>query len=188
MSDNHLPNGFVAWQKTLGYMAQHHSPDAMMKLIAKPTEKAVSWSGTVSWGANSEDLRDAANLPDLLRLLWLEVDRHHNIFHNAEDAQRRPFGYNDADWLDVPTEDILLRLLWTVRTAFGMDWHFVIVYQPSEAPDLRVQTRLLSSDSQHHIGGRGASLLDALRDCFRNSVPAFAEMIEQMENETHDTD
>jgi hypothetical protein len=179
---NRPPNGLIAWQFTLGYISNYHSPDAMLKLQAYPVGNDVSrWSGTVSWAQVGETIRDAETLADLLRLLWLEVDRNHLIFDSQEDANRRPLGYKDNEWLDLTTQNILHRLLWTVQSAFDDDWRVVIVYQPAEIPAQRVQTRLIST--KHQVGGRGASMAEALRDCFRNAVPAFAT---QMEDDTEE--
>ncbi len=183
-------NGFIAWQVTLGYINLHHSPDARLKLEAYPVGRSVRWQGTVSWGGNSETVKDLASLPDALRALWLEVDRYHHIFNVAANDEKasRPAGFADTEWLDLSTQDVLHRLLWMVATAFKDTWRLVLVYQPAEVPRERVQMRLTLADGAS-AGGRGANLIEALRDGFRNAIPAFAEYSDENGEKTNnDTD
>jgi hypothetical protein len=182
-------NGFIAWQVTLGYINQHHSPDARLKLEAYPVEQTVLWQGTVSWGTNSESVTDQPSLSEALRMLWLEVDRYHQIFGSAtEDEQdSRPSGFADTEWLDLSTQDVLHRLLWMISTAFKADWRLVLVYQPAEVPAERVQMRL-ALPTGTSAGGRGGNLIEALRDGFRNAIPAFADYLgDDGEALNHDT-
>ncbi|TVR18993.1 MAG: hypothetical protein EA396_13410 [Anaerolineaceae bacterium] len=173
------PNGLIAWQMTLGYINAHHSPDARLKLEAYPLKDHIAWAGAVSWGQVGESVRDLPSLPDVLRGLWSEVSRYHRIFDKEAAAVRRPAGYSDTEWLDIPTQDALHRLLWMTLTAFAWaDWRLVIVYQPAQTPAQRVQTRLiLPSDKRARVGGRGANVVGALRDCFGNAIPIFSEHV-----------
>lgn len=167
---------------TLGYICNHRSPDAVLKVEAYPQGEQVLWAGAVSWGRVDESVRDRATIATALSDLWLEVDRNHIIFGTPEEAIRRPSGYGDQEWLDVNTVDILQRLIWTVQTAMAHDWLLVLIYQPTEVPATRVQGRLLAQDNQMRAAGQGASLLDALRDLFRNATPLFSKLMDEDNN------
>ncbi|RMG75518.1 MAG: hypothetical protein D6711_06385 [Chloroflexi bacterium] len=173
--------GFIAWQMTLGYICNHRSPDAVLKLEAYPQNGQIMWAGAVSWGRVNEAVRDCETLAVALRDLWLEVERNHIIFGSPEDALRRPINYDDHEWLDVETLDVLQRLIWTIQTTMQTGWMLVLIYQPTEAPAMRVQTRLLANDNQMRAAGQGASLLDALRDLFRNATPLFSKLVNKDE-------
>ncbi len=168
------PTGLQAWQATLGYMRTRHSPDAVLNLRAYSYEARVLWSASVSWGHKEERITDLPSLSEALRALWAEVSRNHRIFESLEDAIRSPQNYNDAEWLDLATQESLQRLVWVTQSAFPGDWHLVMMYQPVETPDARVQARLLAQNNRVVVGGRGPSLLDACRTLFRNATPYFA--------------
>ena len=181
-------NGLVAWQNTLGYMSRIHSPDAMLKIEVKAVPGGgVKWAGWVSWAGLSEGIQDADTLPALLRLLWLELDRHHVIFEHPEEAAYCPSGYADTEWIDLTTQDVLHRLIWTVSAVFEQ-WRLVIVYQPTQVPAQRVQARLNLPEPHPQTGGRGANFAEALRDCFRNAVPAFADFITDHDEDQTETE
>ncbi|MFW5748272.1 MAG: hypothetical protein ACOCYT_01525 [Chloroflexota bacterium] len=170
--------GLTAWQLTLGYISTHHSPDAALTLRAHPSaEGHVRWSGVVSWGAVDEIVDDTDSLADVLARLWEQVEQRVSVFENSDDAYRQPAGYAPTEWLDIPTQDVIHRLLWTTQTAFGSDWLLVIVYNPVEHPGMRVQVRLITRESGHRVGGRGPNLLDAARALFRHAAPAFADKL-----------
>lgn len=167
-------NGFQAWQATLGYICQHHSPDAVLKLRLEPTEDGnAAWSASLTWGSKEEAVASRVTLADALGDLWQEVERHHDIFLSEADALRCPKGYSDLEWLDVNTQDVLHRFIWTTKSVFENDWLILIVYHPTEAPTMRVQVRLLAKSKSRWVGGRGPSLLEATRDAFRKAVPVF---------------
>ncbi|GAB4509956.1 MAG: hypothetical protein OHK0046_05860 [Anaerolineae bacterium] len=167
-------DAFTAWQATLGYISTHHSPDAVLELQVYPSDTGeVQWGAAVSWGVHLERVRGADSIGRALDRLWAEVVRFHEIFLEPADAVRSPAGY--TDYLDVNTQDILHRLIWTANRAFVQDWSMVIVYQPTEMPEMRVQIRLLAMQRTLQIGGRGPSLIDAARKTFRNAAPAFVK-------------
>lgn len=167
--------GFGAWQLTLGYICANHSPDVMLKLQVYPaSDEYVHWSASVSWGQCFEAVKDCASLGKAFRQLWKVVQSNHAIFLSVEDAVRSPTGYDDQQWIDLHTQDVLHRLIWTTQLAFRTDWEIVIVYQPSETPLNRVQVRLIADQNRVSVGSRGASLIDGLRAMFRNAAPAFA--------------
>lgn len=171
-------DGFAAWQATLGYISQHHSPDALLKLKVYPIgERTVRWMASVSWGQTQETVEAAESLPAALTQLWQQVERFHTVFHDPEEAIRKPEGYAPYEWLDVNTQDILHRLIWTTQTVFNEAWHIVILYQPTEISHTRVQIRLLALNSTVSAGGRGPSLLEAARDVFRKAVPVFVSNV-----------
>ena len=165
--------GFGAWQSTLGYMSSNHSPDARLILNIYPKKDQVLWAGRATWGLNMEEYVDAPGLPVVLAKLWRRIEHYHTIFERPEDKVRRPVGYIKTEWIDLPTQDILHRLLWTVRLALLDDWTIMIVYQAIDDPTMRVHMRLMSQSKQVAVGGRGPSLLEAARDLFRNAAPVF---------------
>jgi len=165
--------GFGAWQATLGYISTHHSPDARLILYIYPKGNQVLWAGRAAWGPVVEEYVDAPGLPIVLSKLWRRVEHFHTVFETPADMVRRPVGYIKTEWVDLPTQDILHRILWTVRLAFLEDWYMMIVYQAVENPAMRVHMRLISRSNQVVVGGRGPSLLEAGRDLFRNAAPVF---------------
>lgn len=170
-----LEYGFQAWQTTLGYISKYHSPDVLLKVHASPgAQNNILWGATLTWGHNLEEVKKLDSIGAALDRLWVKVAAHHKIFVRDADAYRQPSDYHDEDWLDIPTQDMLHRLLWTTSTALKAPWSMIIVYQPSEIASLRVQMRLLLEDDPHPIGGRGQSLLEASRSLFRNAAPVFA--------------
>lgn len=166
-------DGYSAWQATMGYISTHHSPDALLQVEVYSSKDGVLWGASVSWGANQEKITDSQDLPSALRDLWLQVERNYTIFHSPVDALRRPHGYKNNEWFDEATLDILHRLTHTTQSVFEDDWRILWVYQPAEKPELRVQMRMLAAKMTHHASGRGASLLDAGRDLFRNAAPVY---------------
>ena len=166
--------GFGAWQATLGYISTNYSPDARLILYIYPRDHQVLWAGRVAWGPVVEEYVDAPGLPAVLGRLWQQVEHYHTVFDTPEDKVRRPVGYIRTQWIDLPTQDVLHRILWTVRLAFLDDWCMMVVYQTLEDPSMRVQMRLMGKENTVIVGGRGPSLLEAARDLFRNAAPVFA--------------
>jgi hypothetical protein len=170
-----LPNGFLAWQATIGYISTQHSPDALLKLHVYPVDdESIGWGASAAWGQYQEEVWDRASFAAALSDLWQEVDSHYLIFESQVDALKSPARYPAEKWLDAQTEDILHRLIWITGSVFGGDWKLVIVYQPVENPSMRVQARLIAYDGEVHVGGRGGSLLDACHDLYRNGAAYFA--------------
>lgn len=151
----------------------YHSPDALLQIEVYPKGEGIGWTGSLSWGINHEQFRDAPTLPNVLSELWEKVDRNHHIFLLPVDALRRPHGYKDHEWIDEATADVLHRLIHTTQMVFGTDWRILMVYQATENPELRVQMRLFGANMSRHAGGRGSSLLDAARELFRHAAPVF---------------
>jgi len=168
------PNGFAAWQTTLKYMSERLSPDTALRLKAYPVAGAVKWDCSVSWAEFRETASDCASAGEALEKLWVNVSDIHDIFESENDRQRQPVSYDEQNWFDESTHDTLHRLLWTTHMAFE-NWTLVIVYQPIEAPMLRVVARLVCGENV--VGGRGASLLETLRKLFRNAAPLYAAQV-----------
>lgn len=166
--------GLQAWQATLGYMSMFHSPDALLNIAAQPHNDGLHWSATVTWGYRAEGVRDQPTLADALRTLWHIIDRHHNVFLAAEDSTRAPANYDDQEWLDIDTREILHRLILTTQTVFEADWRLIIFYRPLDTPQRRVQMRLLAQANSVIVGGRGPSQMDATHAIFRHAAPVFA--------------
>ncbi|MDX2075623.1 MAG: hypothetical protein SFZ02_04285 [bacterium] len=166
-------DGYSAWQSTMAYISTHHSPDALLQVEVYPHGEGIAWGASVSWGGNQEIVRDSHDLPSALRDLWLVVERNHHIFHSPVDALRRPHGYKDHEWFDEHTLDILHRLIHTTQSVFREDWRILWVYQATETADMRVQMRMLAANMTRHASGRGASVLDAGREVFRNAASVY---------------
>jgi hypothetical protein len=166
--------GFLAWQATIGYISTEHSPDALLTLTAYPLENGdIGWKAAASWANFTEESPDIGSLPDALRSLWREVDRHHTIFKSLEAANKKPVSYKDDQWLDAETRMGLERLLQVIQKAFGTDWRLVLVYQPVANPSARVQARLIARRDTVNSGGRGATLREACQLLYRNAATEF---------------
>ena len=166
--------GLQAWQSTVGYISQEHSPDAMLSMSVYPlADASEGWTASVSWEHISEEVATMPSLPEALRALWIEVDLRHKIFKSFEDMSRRPINYDDDHWLDEGTAAILQRLIQVSATAFGLDWRIVMVYQPVEMPETRVQASLFARQDQLHVSGRGPSLREACQSLYRNAASYF---------------
>lgn len=167
--------GLLAWQATLGYIRVRHSPDATLELQADAgPEGQVRWAAAVSWGSVAESIDGQSSLGQALDTLWQKVNSQHTIFQNPDDAIRSPSDYDDFSWLDMNTQEILHRIMWTSQTVFPGNWLLLILYRPTEDPQTRVQMRLLVNSGQVSIGGRGPAVLDAARSLFRKAAPVYA--------------
>jgi hypothetical protein len=166
--------GLLAWQATLGHISTHHSPDAVLKLETFSREARVFWSASVSWGSVREAVSEQATMAAALRELWHEVSKNHSLFERLEDATKAPQFYDDTEWLDMPTQESLQRVIWVTQIAFPGQWTLITLYQPIENPQTRVQMRLLAKGDTVAVGGRGASVVDACRALFRNATPYYA--------------
>jgi hypothetical protein len=169
-----LETGFLAWQATIGYISAELSPDALLTLTAYPLENGeIGWKAAASWAAFAEESPDMTSLPDALRGLWREVDRHHTVFKSLEAALKKPVNYKDEQWLDAETQKSLDSLIQVIQKAFGTDWRLVIVYQPVANPNARVQARLIARRDSVNSGGRGATLREACQLLYRNAATEF---------------
>lgn len=168
-------NGLLAWQATIGYISGQYSLDAMLTLQAYPADGGlVLWAAAATWGQNGEQIQDMPSLPVALRDLWKEVERNHVIFEQKEAILKRPSNYGDDQWLDKDTNVILERLILIAQAVYGLDWQLVLVYQPVEQPNARVQARFLVESRGVQTGGQGAAFVDACRDLYRNAAQHFA--------------
>ncbi|MEQ8673549.1 MAG: hypothetical protein RLP44_05775 [Aggregatilineales bacterium] len=166
--------GWMAWQGTIGYICKHHSPDAVLYLKATPFDDgSLMWSAGVEWGEVREYVEAASSLSLALMTLWKHVDERHRIFLSPEDFKRSPANYDEHDWLDLPTQDSLHRLIWTTRDVYQTGWKLVIMYQPIEEPQSRVEMVLSTPDDTPDLTVRGNTLLDACRRLFRDAAPHF---------------
>jgi len=169
--------GWQAWESTVGYMSSHHSPDISLKLTVHPVaESTDEWSATLTWGKRSVVSREHASFADALRELWLSVKRDYTIFEKEAAAIRQPINYKDDDWFDERTSDLLQRLVQVNRSVFGTDWQVLIIYQPVENPDIRVQARLLAQDKTVQVGGSGAMIQDACHRLYTNTAPIYTRL------------
>ncbi|MCU0512267.1 MAG: hypothetical protein MUE40_06820 [Anaerolineae bacterium] len=166
--------GWQAWEATSGYIATHHSPDVMLKIEIYPMGGVVGWAAAFSWGAHAEAVQDGVSFGATLTELWAVVERNHpSLFSTPEAAVRRPVAYDDDHWLDSATFEIFSRLVGVTEVAFRGNWRLMIVYQPVDTPETRVQARLLANDNTVIFGGRGPTLRDACRSLFRTAAGRY---------------
>lgn len=165
--------GLLAWQATVGHISARHSPDAVLKLQITSKEARVVWAAALSWAHKEEEVTGQSSLPEALRKLWEVVNRNHRIFDHVEDAVKSPQNYDDTEWIDIATQESMQRLVWVTQSVFPGDWKIVILYQPVDAPNLRMQARLTAQGGRVAVGGQGASLLEACRALFRNATPYY---------------
>jgi hypothetical protein len=167
--------GWLAWEASVGYIHQNHSPDATLKLEIYPMEFIMGWAASLSWGEWSEAVRDQHSFADSLNNLWALVEQNHDLINSLEAAVRRPVKYEDDDWLDELTYEAFSRLINTTDTIFQGDWQIVILYRPIEIANKRVQTRLIADGAVVNRSGSGATLRDACRQLFHNAAPIYQQ-------------
>lgn len=175
--------GLQAWLATIGYIGSEYSPDAMLTLRITPKDKALQWSAVASWGEENIAVHNWQTMGEALSDLWKSVSREHKIFKTLEAATRRPANFPADRWVDPETQVMLDRLMLVTEMVFGQEWLLIIVYHAVDNPTLRVQARLLANQNQVHIGGSGASILEACQDVYRNAAPGyFASAIQKLDN------
>jgi len=180
-----LPNrpkyGWMAWEATAGFMSTHLSPDVTLKLSAYPNDDAsqILWGASISWAQENEEVKDFTAPHEALAQLWKAVDLAHSIFGHTEDAVKRPAHYRDNQWFDSWTTELLQRLVRVTNAVFKTDWIIVMVYRPVESMDSRIQARLLASNNEVHVGGRGSSLGDGCRQLYHNAATTFTKYSNQ---------
>lgn len=167
-------DGWQAWVATVGYIALHHSPDATLNLQASPSSaKTIGWCATLTWGTFREQVDNAVSLEMALQDLWQECHHNHPLFNDIDVLARAPINYDDNNWLNPNNRLILDRVLKVTWAVFETNWRLVILYHPDERADSRVQTRLLAEDNLVLVGGKGATLLDALRMLFHRAARIY---------------
>jgi hypothetical protein len=167
--------GLAAWESTIGYIANEHSPDVLLTVKALPDGDGSVWSAMLEWGPHREIVEGQPTFPAALRELWGVIERAHVIFKDKAASVRKPFGYTEFDWLDADTKSALERLAWVTQVVFREGWSLIIIYQPTDDPTNRVQMRLLARDGEVLIGGRGPSIEDAASKLYRNATPYFSK-------------
>ena len=49
--------GWAAWQLTIAYISNYHSPDAILKLQVTPeSDGGLCWSSSLTWGQHGESI------------------------------------------------------------------------------------------------------------------------------------
>lgn len=170
--------GWQAWEATTGYIANQYSPDAMLKIEIYPMTGVVGWAASFTWGQEGEEVRDCLSFAEALSKLWHHVEGNHPmLLQTFEALTKRPTNYGENDWLDEHTFEVFSRLVGVIETAFRGDWQLMIVYQPVEQPEARVQARLLAQRGEVSLGGRGATLRDACRMLFRTAAVKYRAFV-----------
>lgn len=187
MSDETLPTrpdgvsrpktGLAAWIATIGYMAQHHSPDVLLTIQGHPETDNTDgqWTASLEWSGNRVEVEPQPSFQQALHALWAAVEKHHPIFKSPEDALRKPSGYGEFDWIDADTKDALDRLISVSRVVLRENWSLIIIYQSTDRADHRVQMRLVAPDNDVYVSGRGATFRDAANQLQRNATPYFSK-------------
>jgi hypothetical protein len=169
--------GLAAWIATIGYIAQHHSPDVMLTVQGRPDKdnRDGHWSASLEWGDNRVDVAPQPAFQQALQALWEQIEKHYPIFKSPEDALRKPAGYGEFDWVDADTKDALDRLISVSRVVLRDNWSLILIYQPTDRADHRVQMRLVAPDNDVYVSGRGATFRDAANQLQRNATPYFSK-------------
>lgn len=168
--------GWAAWEATIGHIQTAHSADATLTLSMYPLGEVVAWGASLTWGQHQVSVIDKVGLSVALSDLWAEVERtYERLLVTFEAVRRRPAGYSDDAWLDTPTLDMISRLVGVTATVFGADWWLMVSYRPTEEARERVVARLVARNGTIARGGRGATLREACRDLYHNSVGEFVK-------------
>jgi hypothetical protein len=167
--------GWSAWEATTGYIAQHHSPDATLKLQLYNVGQNISFTSSCAWGEHREEVRFADTMGEALRQLWLKIYHNHPIFESVDDAFRSPVGYDEYERLDDTTQDVFDRLVLIVQKLFEHDWLLIIVYRPVENPETRLQMRLLAESNSVQRASQGSTLREVCRSLLHHCATLFAE-------------
>ncbi len=168
-------SGLQAWEATMGYISDQHSPDATLKLEIYPfAENEIAWAASVSWAQNVESVEDKPSVAAALCNLWKEVAHNHRIFKTIEAAAKSPTNYGEENWLDSRTADAFDRLIRVAGAMYKNDWLLIFIYQPVQSPGTRVQARLLARNNSVRVGGRGPSLRDACQALYHNAARNYA--------------
>ena len=170
----HPVDGWTAWQMTLGYISQHHSPDVTLSIQAQPVAAdRLAWSAELMWGRHIESVVEEESPGAALACLWQTVACYHDVFLTPDDAWRAPVDYGESEWVDPSITEGVRRVLAMMGKISGQNWRLILVYQPAEMPAQRVQARLIAGDGVRCAGGFGPTLLQAIRELFRSFVPVF---------------
>lgn len=186
MSDDTLPKrptsdhlrpktGLAAWELTIGYLAAHLNPNTLLTVRVTPNGDDLQWAASLEWNHEKEQVSAKASFGEALRELWQLVSSRHVVFRKNLDDYRKPIGYSEFDWIDADTKDAIERLTWVTQVVFKRNWTLVISYQALDNAEQRVQSRLIANNSAVHIGGRGASIQDAVSQLYRNATPYFSK-------------
>lgn len=170
--------GWTAWEATVGYIAQHHSPDATLKLEIHPMAHVIGWGATLSWGGQREAVTEMHSFPGALTTLWQKVEQSHDIFKSLDALAKRPADYGDDHWLDEQTYAIFSRLVNATDTVLTGDWQIIMTYRPVDMPDKRHQTRLIAQSGAISRAGRGPTLREACRSLYHNVAPVYQMVTE----------
>jgi hypothetical protein len=170
--------GWQAWEAIVGYVALRHSPDAVLKIEIYPMSGIVGWGASFSWGQYTETAQDMISFGTALTQLWHRVEHNYSgMFDAAEISDKHPVNYDDDSWLDEPTFEIFSRLVGVSEVAFRGDWRLMVVYQPVEIPDNRVQARLVATGNTISLGGKGPTLRDAGRSLFMAAAARYRQFL-----------
>ncbi|MCA9886032.1 MAG: hypothetical protein KC708_23820 [Anaerolineae bacterium] len=173
--------GWDAWLGVVGYIAEQHSPDALLRVsLSADAARSLKWNASVRWGPYRETVKNQPALGSALSELWHEVEDNHRIFWSHQDSVRRPIPYRADSWLDDRSAAALQSLINIGHRLFADDWQIVIVYQPSELSYARVQTRILAADYAVYRGGRGATLRESCQTLYHNAIDLFTAHIQRI--------
>lgn len=173
--------GWFAWEATVGYIHDEYSPDATLLLETYPSAGIMLWTAILVFGDQREQVTDRFGIALALGDLWRQVADRHQIFKTLEAASRRPDHYNDDQWLDAVTLDVLTRVIGVTSTVFKEDWKLMMFYRPGPIAVERVQARLTAHSQQVMRSGHGPTLRDACRNLFHNATPDYKRYFDKSE-------
>ncbi|QPC81612.1 hypothetical protein G4Y79_18230 [Phototrophicus methaneseepsis] len=180
--------GWDAWLAIIGYLAEAHSPDALLRLaLTSEGDGTIKWSATVQWGNQTEVVHNSPSLSEAMISLWRTVEANHRLFNTPQDRLHSPASYAADIWLDERSFNALDSLVTISQRLYQDDWHLVFVYQPSELSYMRVQARLLACQYTIYKGGRGATLREACQSLYHNAMDLFtAHFKRTSDNNNHE--
>ncbi|GAB1421358.1 hypothetical protein MASR2M15_15180 [Anaerolineales bacterium] len=153
------PTGWLAWQETLGYLYEHHSPDALLRLDATShTGDVIERSASIRWAALQFAVTGRISAADALDYLWATIKQNVEIFQTPADAIIAPADYPDEEMFTHNEMNALNTVTRVLGLAFQDEWRMIILYQPIGDTNLRVQMRLLADNGRVQIAGQGATL------------------------------
>ena len=172
--------GWLAWLAVVGYVQETKSPDVTLVVEMYPRDGVVLWASELTFGGSRFEVRDRLGFGPVLNDLWEAAAAAFATSSDAAALPHPPTGYEDDQWVDATTLDVLTRLVGVTSTVFREDWRLIVYYRPVPVPEERVQARLIAKRGAVSRAGLGATLRDACRSLFHNAAPDYKRNTERL--------